>query len=968
MKIPRFTPIHARCIVLFNLVSLATEAADSHYDATWMSLDKRVVPNWYDEAKFGIFIHWGVYSVPSTMSEWFWWEWQGAIPPSKTAVEFMDNNFSPKMTYQDFGPMFTAEFYDPVEWAKLFSASGAKYVVLTSKHHEGFTLWPSANSFGWNAMDVGPKRDLVGDLAEAIRKNPDIRFGLYHSMFEWFNPLFLEDKRTDFRTQKFVNSKTFPELIDIVKRYRPSVIWSDGTRYGNSDYWKSKEFLAWLYNESPVKHEVAVNDRWGNETSCRHGGYFTCSDRFNPGTLLHHKWENCFTIDRKSWGFRRDMLMKDVVSIEDLLKQLVTTVSCGGNFLLNVGPAHDGTIRPIFQERLLQMGEWLKINGDAIYGTKPWIYQNDTLTPDIWYTQKNGVVYGIVLSWPVRDSVITFGSICGQGKCGGVEVRMLGTDGQPLRYEVDIYGHLKVQPLPLSYQTSKWAWTYVFTGLQQIVEGDNEVRLNRFSCVRSTMLFQWHVIVFVMTSSRLSYSDYYLETYRKGLKDHKYEPTWESLDRRPTPPWYDEAKFGIFLHWGVYSVPSATSAWMWWYWKGPKPQNATVEYMEKNFKPGMTYQNFGPMFTAEFYDPVEWAKLFNASGAKYVVLTSKHHEGFTLWPSANSFGWNAMDVGPKRDLVGDLAVAIRNTTNLRFGLYHSLFEWFNPLYLEDKKSHFKTQTFVDTKTYPELIDIVQRYKPSIIWSDGDWEAKDDYWKSKEFLAWLFNESPVKDEVATNDRWGAGTTCKHGGYHTCSDKYNPGVLQSHKWENCLTVDRRAWGFRRTLRVEEVLTIQELIEQLVSTVSCGGNMLLNVGPAHDGTIRPIFQERLLQMGEWLKINGEAIYGTKPWIYQNDTLTPGIWYTQKDGMVYGILLKWPAKDSPVTFGSILGQRKNMGLIVRMLGSDGDLSWEVDEVGRLKVSPLPLSYQRSNWAWTFVFTGLRVPAEEENEVAQLL
>ncbi|CAG0887104.1 unnamed protein product [Cyprideis torosa] len=149
----------------------------------------------------------------------------------------------------------------------------------------------------------------------------------------------------------------------------------------------------------------------------------------------------------------------------------------------------------------------------------------------------------------------------------------------------------------------------------------------------------------------------------------------------------------------------------------------------------------------------------------------------------------------------------------------------------------------------------------------------------------------------------------------------GVLQPHKWENCLTIDRQSWGFRRNLKMEDILTIEELVEQLVSTVSCGGNVLLNVGPAHDGTIRPIFQERLLQMGEWLKINGEAIYGTKPWIYQNDTLTPGIWYNEKNGVVYGTLLKWPSKDGAVTFGAIKNQEGNSELSVRMLGSEGEL-----------------------------------------------
>lgn len=144
-------------------------------------------------------------------------------------------------------------------------------------------------------------------------------------------------------------------------------------------------------------------------------------------------------------------------------------------------------------------------------------------------------------------------------------------------------------------------------------------------------------------------------------------------------------------------------------------------------------------------------------------------------------------------------------------------------------------------------EIVNKYTPEVIWSDGDWEAPDTYWKSKEFIAWLYNESPVSKTVVTNDRWGINTPCKHGGFHTCTDRYNPGVLQSHKWENAMTIDSKSWGNRANARIEEYLTSQDLINELVSTISCGGNILINVGPAKTGLIEPIFVERLYDMGK-------------------------------------------------------------------------------------------------------------------------
>ncbi|XP_063297284.1 plasma alpha-L-fucosidase [Pelobates fuscus] len=426
-----------------------------------------------------------------------------------------------------------------------------------------------------------------------------------------------------------------------------------------------------------------------------------------------------------------------------------------------------------------------------------------------------------------------------------------------------------------------------------------------------------------------------------------YEPTWESLDSRPLPAWFDDAKFGIFIHWGVFSVPSFGSEWFWWYWQGMKSK-AYVDFMSNNFPPNFRYEDFGPMFTAEFYNPKQWTDILGASGAKYVVLTSKHHEGYTLWGSKFSWNWNSVDVGSKRDLVGELAEAVKNCTDLRFGLYHSLFEWFNPLFQCDKNNGFKTRLFPQAKSLPELYEIVTKYKPEILWSDGDGNAPDVYWNSTGFLAWLYNESPVRDTVVTNDRWGSGCICKHGGYYTCADRYNPGHLLAHKWENCMTIDKRSWGYRRNARISELLTIEELVQVLVETVSCGGNLLMNIGPTSDGRIPVLFEERLRQMGQWLKVNGEAIYSTKPWRAQNDTVNPDVWYTCKpqEQVLYAIFLKWPISWK-ITLGEptvTIGKTQ-----VHLIGDGRNLYWEpLGEKGMVVHLPILNPTQFTvQWGW---------------------
>ncbi|XP_068629785.1 putative alpha-L-fucosidase [Battus philenor] len=386
--------------------------------------------------------------------------------------------------------------------------------------------------------------------------------------------------------------------------------------------------------------------------------------------------------------------------------------------------------------------------------------------------------------------------------------------------------------------------------------------------------------------------------------------------------------------------------------------------MARHYPPGFTYQDFAPMFKGEFFDASKWAELFHKSGARYVILTSKHHDGFALYPSHRSFSWNSCEVGLKQDIVGLLSKAVRHV-GLKFGVYHSLFEWFNPIYMEDKRNNFSTKYYTETKLWPDLVQLIIDYKPSVLWADGDWEAHDAYWKSTDFLAWLYNESPVKDEIVVNDRWGIGIPCKHGDFYNCADRYNPGKLQLHKWENAFTIDKKSWGFRKTMAFNDTLTMKEILYQVVSTVSCGGNVLINVGPTPYGTIPLIFQERLISLGEWLRLNGEAIYGSSPWLHQNDRNNSNVWYTcTKDVRypttkadsekiilnIFAIFIVWP-KENKLSLNDITSYIEKDSYKIELLGNEGVLNWDIKD-GVTNVRLPDKAIVLSKYAWVLKFT----------------
>jgi alpha-L-fucosidase len=408
-----------------------------------------------------------------------------------------------------------------------------------------------------------------------------------------------------------------------------------------------------------------------------------------------------------------------------------------------------------------------------------------------------------------------------------------------------------------------------------------------------------------------------------------YQATWESIDSRPVPTWFEDAKFGIFIHWGVYSVPSwgPKGKYAEWYWGDMvKPEGETWQFHAKTYGEKFKYQDFAPLFKAELFDPAQWADIFERSGAKYIVLTSKHHEGFCLWPSPDSWNWNSVDVGPHRDLCGDLTEAVR-ARGLKMGFYYSLYEWFNPVYKAN------VHRYVDQHMLPQIKDLVTRYQPSLIFADGEWDYTSDVWKSTEFLAWLYNESPCKDDVVVDDRWGKDTRGHHGGYYTTEygNLYEAPTdsLQKRKWEECRGMGA-SFGYNRNETIDEYKPAGDLIRLLIELVARGGNLLLDIGPTADGRIPVIMQQRLLEIGEWLKVNGEAIYGTTSWRKFDEG---DVRFTAKDGAVYAICLKWPGKELALETPKAKGTPS-----ATLLGSKAALSCRVAE-GKLHIDIPPLS-----------------------------
>lgn len=410
------------------------------YQPTWESLRANwKTPEWFRDAKFGIFMHWGPYAVPAHGNEWYVSKMYGG-----TNTQWQINKYGPldKFGYKDFIPMFAASKFNPDEWAELFRKSGAKYVMPTAEHHDGFALWDSALT-RWDAKDMGPKRDLIGDMAIAVRK-AGLKFAVSSHRWEHYgfipNPppnlatdLF-DPANDDFYWMPKPGTERYQQFIEdfiarqceLIDKYQVDLLyWDNGLNGRDADPAKLK-IAAYYYNRAKEwGKEVGINTK---QQAMLAGG-IRDYERGRAVETQDLAWQEDTAMGHNSWGYTEDpkLILRNA---GEMIREMVDCVSKNGNYLLNISPRADGTIPEDQQFKLLQIGEWLTQNGEAIYGSRPWgknFGEGPTITTptgdrglvdgmlktytgkDMRFTTKGDTLYAIVLGYPTaaeNDEVI----------------------------------------------------------------------------------------------------------------------------------------------------------------------------------------------------------------------------------------------------------------------------------------------------------------------------------------------------------------------------------------------------------------------------------------------------------------------------------------------------------------------------------------------------------------------------------
>jgi alpha-L-fucosidase len=461
------------------------------FQPDWGSLSHWNLPEWYKDAKFGIFIHWGVYSVPAFGSEWY--------PRLMYRAGTKENEhqiatYGPLSSfgYKDFIPMFKAEHYDPQAWAQLFKDSGAKYVVPVFEHHDGFQMYDSDLS-DWTAVKMGPKRDLAGELAKAVRaQGMHLGASSHRVEHDWFMdggrelPSDVNDPKyaafygpaqmqvqdgneaagSNLAQDWTYVSPAYAEdwlarSAEIVQKYHPDFIFFDwwiGQPYVRSYLAK---FAAYYYNESQKNGPVGIiSYKWVAMQD--HSGLLDL-ERGQLSEIRPQYWQTDTSVSNKSWGYIENDTFKTPIFVID---QLADVVSKNGNLLLNIGPRSDGTIPSEVQQVLLAVGQWLKVNGDAIYGTRPWkvfgegptkvaagsFHDTETqayTAQDFRFTTKANDLFAIEMGWPSSGEAVIH-ALGTTGLTGQhiENVAMLGSDAK-LTYDQQADGlHIKLPAKP----------------------------------------------------------------------------------------------------------------------------------------------------------------------------------------------------------------------------------------------------------------------------------------------------------------------------------------------------------------------------------------------------------------------------------------------------------------------------------------------------------------------------------------
>ena len=749
--------------------------------------DKRM--EWFRDARFGLFIHWGVYSVPAG-------EWAGK---TNYGEWFLEETKMPVSQYERFASQFNPVRFDASQWVRLAKNAGMKYIVITSKHHDGFGLFRSQLT-DWCIKSTPFQRDPLKELAEACKKE-GLKLCFYHSIMDWHHPDWgtrraWNDKATGTPDMDRYTDYMKGQLKELLTAYGPiGILWFDGEWEAPWTYERGVDLYNYVRKLQP---NIIVNNRVGKGRSGMAGmdkgaervGDYGTPEQEIPATGFGAgvDWESCMTMNNH-WGYNKND--QNWKSSTTLVRNLIDCASKGGNYLLNIGPTAEGLFPEPCMERLTQIGQWMKANGESIYHTTASPFEKLEWGRSTQKQLSGGKtrLYLHVYDWPANGKLVLPGLV-------NKPLQAFLLDGQKA-LEVSS-GNRQV-----SIELPATAPDKIATVVALDIKGKPQI--------------------------------YKPDPYAGET----------AAERDARMKWWREARFGMFIHWGVYSVPAGT-------YKG-KQIDGIGEWIMHNARiPVSEYREYARQFNPVKYNADEWVKTAKQAGMKYIIITSKHHDGFAMFNSKAS-DWNIVKASPfGRDPLKELAAACKKY-GLKLGFYYSQAQDWNNAGGAAAGGHWDKVQDGDMTEYirnvaaPQVREILSNYGPiAVLW----WDTPVDI--NKERADMLIPLLRLQPGIIHNNRLGF-----YKGDTETPEQFVPATgYPGRDWETCMTMND-TWGYKSY--DQNWKSTELLVRNLVDIASKGGNYLLNVGPTSEGLIPEPSVERLKEVGRWMKVNGVAIYGT-------------------------------------------------------------------------------------------------------------
>ncbi len=848
-------------------------------------------------------------------------------------VHFNMNTFSDmEWGYGNESPeQFNPSALDCRQWARIARDAGMKGIILTAKHHDGFSLWPSA--YTEHSVKNSPWRDGQGDvvreLADACREY-GLKMGVYLSPWDRNHPDYGKPEYLDyFRNQLRELLTNYGDIFEV---------WFDGANGGNGYYGGANEtrnvdrqsYYDWpttielvreLQPEAVIFSDAGPDVRWvgtergfalpTNWATLNRDSLYPGSPRYLELRSGHRNGTHWVPAEvdvsiRPGWYYHQSQ--DDQVKSADHLELIYyNSVGRNASLLINLPVDRRGLVHPNDSAALIALRQRL----DATFSN-------------------NHAIGATVSASSTHSSGFAAGRLT-DGIDSTFWAAAKGTTNATLEVDLDgsqTFNVVELQEfIPLGQRIESVAVDAYLDGQWEEIGRATTVGYKRWIRVPSTTTSRLRLrIEKAMAPPLLSGLGLYQRPHANYLLESD-----QAFDERMA--WWRDAKFGMFIHWGAYAVPAGIH-------RGKEISGAAEWIMYSGNIPVAEYEPYARRFNPTQYDAEAWVKLAKAAGMQYIVITSKHHDGFCLWDSKVS-NYDVIDFAAfGRDALKELADACRKE-GIRLGFYHSIMDWHHP----DAKGE-RFPRYRDEYLKPQLRELIENYQPEILWFDGEWI---DEWTEPQGKDLYQYVRSLRPSILINNRVGKGRSGMQGmnrepeyvgDFGTPEQEILDHGSGDADWESCMTMNN-SWGFKQN--DHDWKSTETLIHNLVDIVAKGGNYLLNVGPDARGLIPEASVERLLAMGEWMQVNSEALYGAGMW----DVYAEGddVRYIRgADGSLYVLALRWPGEQLRLRH-----VRPAPGSPITMLGDGQPLDWSFDEREGLTIK-LPAGLEsKGRYAWVF-------------------